>query len=772
MGTQYEYINPIHTPLPLIELPPPIFSNSRRSRSRYNDRCNIINHMNNCIRSTNRMIFNTTNSQVYYNTDEQSCPSYTVSFNSINNMSSMHHQHQHHPHEQSSIDHSLYQHTPSSAVLRSLTMIRRDCERMYYAGRHLSDSDISSISLQSFDTYIKSYPSISDDPFISSSSSAAAAASQSSPSSTSGPVPIIADNVSLPMRAGTVDITKVLPKHLLKTFSKHLELLLLPPEQRRRAPSMAIPHYQRKEYAKLIKLMEQAGMVALSTAQPIVINGVFCIPKAGSNNELRLILDARPANATMEQPPWFALPTPDILSKLIPTSSEPIFIAKCDVSNFFHMLRVPSEWSEYFGLPFVWSNEVGINDVPPYKIWPRCTTLPMGWAYSPYLAQLIHEHIIINKGWGKYLINEHNDMFINDLRMSIYIDDMTFMGHNYQLVHDTQLEYEHMMEHQYQLPTKQSKRVPPSTKAEVIGLEMDGISHSISLSYPKLFKLIHDTQQIIRIGCITGQQLQHIVGRWTWAALVRRPALSSFNAVYAFGRSNMNRRRYIWPSCIRELNTICGLSPLLYCQLTTRYSPWVIATDASMDGMGITYANVPYHVQSSLQSHSVQQVMQQRQHRKISNNVNRITTDTDPQLLQHQYEQSRIKTLMDSHPHHEWNKITSSEWKYMNPDTHINELEARAVKTSIIWLRSRPITVGSNVTMLTDSSVVMSALQRGRSSARSIRVVIRSIAGHLLAGGINLHTHWIPSHVNPSDYYSRHFNHHRDWSSGRQWGLF
>ena len=85
------------------------------------------------------------------------------------------------------------------------------------------------------------------------------------------------------------------------------------------------------------------------------------------------------------------------------------------------------------------------------------------------------------------------------------------------------------------LPTQLSKRVIPTCNGvDIVGLFINGISHRISLHPHKLLRLITDTQVLITRRVITGTDLQRIVGRWTWAALVRRSSLSIFNSVYAF----------------------------------------------------------------------------------------------------------------------------------------------------------------------------------------------------------------------------------------------
>ena len=100
-----------------------------------------------------------------------------------------------------------------------------------------------------------------------------------------------------------------------------------------------------------------------------------------------------------------------------------------------------------------------------------------------------------------------------------------------------------------------------------------------------------------------------------------------------------------------------------------------------------------------------------------------------------------------------WSTIVSAPWRYRA--CTINELEIRAVKTAVVWLRTRPSSFHTRATLLTDSGVVAAVLRRGRSSALAVRTAARSIAGHVLAGGLYLDVHWLPSADNPADGPSR-----------------
>jgi hypothetical protein len=84
------------------------------------------------------------------------------------------------------------------------------------------------------------------------------------------PIPIIADRIALPPHAGTIDITTVLPHDLL-TIKR--------------------------------VIMIASNMIIIGDTPPLCINGIFAVPKC-------------PANSCMIKPPWFALPTPDILDPL------------------------------------------------------------------------------------------------------------------------------------------------------------------------------------------------------------------------------------------------------------------------------------------------------------------------------------------------------------------------------------------------------------------------------------------------------------------------
>ena len=278
------------------------------------------------------------------------------------------------------------------------------------------------------------------------------------------------------------------------------------------------------------------------------------------------------------------------------------------------------------------------------------------------------------------------------------------------------------------LKVKWSKVVWPSASGvEVLGLELDGTRKTVGLSPAKLAALMSDTERMLRDGRATGVQLQQLVGKWTWAALARRPALACLNAVYRFMQVAGPRLFNLWPTVRLELRVLVGIAPLLWSSLESTWFPDVIATDASSQGLGVVAIQAPRD-----------QV---------------IHAAADPVLLPAAGEEPRLPPALAPVLAAPQRVIVSSRWR--DPE-HINVLELRAVQTALRWVLSRPAGNNCRLLLLIDSSVSVFALNKGRSSARPVLRRLRAIAALVLAAGLRPFSRWIPTALNPADGPSRH----------------
>jgi hypothetical protein len=98
----------------------------------------------------------------------------------------------------------------------------------------------------------------------------------------------------------------------------------------------------------------------------------------------------------------------------------------------------------------------------------------------------------------------------------------------------------------------------------------------------------------------------------------------------------------------------------------------------------------------------------------------------------------------------------SQPWK--RKGEHINVLELRTVLLAIKWMLSYRDSIERRLLLISDSTVVIGSLRKGRSSSFALLVKLRSLAAMLLAAGVQISVEWCPSEFNPADEPSRRFD--------------
>jgi hypothetical protein len=570
-------------------------------------------------------------------------------------------------------------------------------------------------------------------------------ASDSSPDPVSSPgyltVPardrlkIIASKVSLPSQPGVVDMLKVLPSSLAARYASPQEMLRPDVDLIKDQLPRPILQASQEEYVALIRRMMTLGMVSF-THSPEVVNGVFGVVK--DVDKIRLIIDARPANKVFVDPDPVELPSPSVVAQLSVPVDATLYTGKSDLDNFYHRLRLPDWMQPYFALPPVRCSDVGLpgGDV---LVYPCCTTLPMGWSHSVFVAQSIHEHVVDSRSGLSKADRMTSSSTVYSLSGSrvlyvIYIDDVLFFSLDPLAGVGAMAKYDSAVS-SVGLPVKPSKRVAPTSDCvEGLGLEIDGRARRIGVSPSKLWKLCDATVSLFGQRFVSGDQLRVLMGRWTWACLINRPSLSVFNAVYRFIEVAGSRNFTLWPVVRRELELVMGLVPLLFVDVSAQFSERVVATDASGTAQGVVACRVPVDIVHSVASECGGIIM-----------PDPGSCDDHPTCPR-----SLVRFVQNC----DWRVIVSSRWR---APEHINSLELRAVSTAVRWLLSthNPLVFGSKLLILCDSQVVVGALRKGRSPSRVLLRRLRAVAALALVAKLRLTLLWIPTDINPADEPSR-----------------
>jgi len=530
---------------------------------------------------------------------------------------------------------------------------------------------------------------------------------------------LCASRVSLPKQAATASLLSLLPPAIAESYSSPSSVLLSDPP---RPPKVRLlpEGTSQEDWTRLVVRMKQLNMLTF-TVNPVVVNGVFVVPKDISSD--RLIINAKPLNSLCVRPPRVDLPTPDVIAKLRKSLDSPLFVGKSDRDNFYHRLVIPEWLRPYLALAPVKASSVGLASSG--MVFPCCITLPMGWSHSVFLAHSLHEYQIDLVGCFPLCsrVSSTADPYLDRLRHVVYIDDVGALGPD-----DAEAElamdiYDaHMTA--VGLPGKPSKRVKMTEQpVELLGLTVS--AGAVGVAPVKLELLVARTASLLSIGSCSGLELLSLVSSWTWALLVRRQSLAVFGSVYRFVQVAVAPTK-LWASVRRELDCVMGLVPVLGSSWNLPFDERVLASDASTTGFGVVTARVDPTYQF-----------------KLSLEHNAVLGDNGLLSI------SGLPVLLDR----SWSTIVSAPVRFK---AHINVLESLALLLAYSWRATlaKPCLPVRLITLL-DSSVLHFALTKGRSSARPLLKVLRRISALLLATNMFPVSVWVPSECNPSDAASR-----------------
>ena len=208
--------------------------------------------------------------------------------------------------------------------------------------------------------------------------------------------------------------------------------------------------------------------------------------------------------------------------------------------------------------------------------------------------------------------------------------------------------------------------------------------------------------------------------------------------------------------------------PLIVCHLAAPVSGRVVASDASLDGQGVTVAMIAtdeaaealrfselWRFASEIQrsagprrqaleeaflSHEVQKMMDQCH-----------GTELATRLLSQRLVPA-IPVLHGKLFGSGWDVVSSRPWGFVE---NITVLEARAALAALRFSLSHHDAVGSRILCIVDSMAVCLSMTKGRSSTNGMSTVSRRVAALALSRDAQIGWRWVPSELNPADEPSR-----------------
>ena len=261
-----------------------------------------------------------------------------------------------------------------------------------------------------------------------------------------------------------------------------------------------------------------------------------------------------------------------------------------------------------------------------------------------------------------------------------------------------------------------------------IGCLWDFKRRNITPSPNKMATLIQHCNNLIKASVIPTAEWQRTIERLVWMATLNRPLLACMQTVFASTSDEGNITvpiRDVWK---KELRNLFPLFPMANAILNMEVAPVVIAFDASLEAGAVA--------KTTLGKTLARTMWRQAQ------------TTRCAKTFTHNYELPIVKLITNTFS---WRKVMVHKWA---KSEHINGLEAAA---AVLALESaiRSGVHGQRLLMLTDSLVVMGALQKGRSSSPILLTRCRRFAALALAQNIRVTFCYVRSANNPADRHTR-----------------
>eukprot|EP00971_Amphidinium_carterae_P334792 6470265-Amphidinium_carterae.1 len=262
---------------------------------------------------------------------------------------------------------------------------------------------------------------------------------------------------------------------------------------------------------------------------------------------------------------------------------------------------------------------------------------------------------------------------------------------------------------------KESKAVEEDTEPNMWGSVISSTRQDVGGDLQKQRQLVGSTVRVASGECITVEQMEKLIGCWTFHLLYLRSSLCLLSAVYRWIGDRRHRRpRGLAYRITRDVrDELVGLVTF-WCMCRSRFTDSLhremICTDATTTWGGAVCAGL------SLDQAVWMWSRRRGHHYKVAESVEEITEGAAAILRDHELEEAVAGLSF----------VETLRYRFTK-DQHINVLEGHAWKSSLKLLCSQSdLAWGSRVLFGIDSQVLCCAIQRGRSGSIRLNELLRA----------------------------------------------
>eukprot|EP00438_Fugacium_kawagutii_P012897 Skav204571 [mRNA] locus=scaffold2218:197091:209588:- [translate_table: standard] len=515
---------------------------------------------------------------------------------------------------------------------------------------------------------------------------------------------------------------------------------------------------------------EVRGRVGAFTVskKPKIVDGVS-VPRQ------RLVLDCRSVNLQFRSPPLTELGSLASVSDSYIPPGEQLYVATADICDCFYACNCPPGLEQYFGLSFDVTAEEALEisksswdgDFSAAAIWTPCfKVLPMGFNWSFYLVQVLHEQAAMDA-----LGIDRSGVFLDGHPSPVVSKKFPSTMPYCDNVHVLSLSPEVCQEGKEKVCAKLEEmgfvlheHTSASTLTQTLGGIIDGEVGHVRCTERRIWSLIFAFEYIAKHR-VSRELVQRLLGHAMVVCTINRSGMSVFRRLYDFVHSDSPPRRLNRHEQ-RECTIFSGILPLLVADMRRPWSENVSATDASPEGWGICERHLPQHL-----VHSCGRWHERWRYRRLDigewrprERALRRDVFSDPLTVRgsmHDEDDYMNYTIDESFPEVPVEFMDKAEWmtvgmgKWGDSSEHITMKEARALLLAVRRLSRASRHRGKRHLILVDNLALCFAVAKGRSSNFGILRVLQQLGSISLACGLTLRCRWVPSELNVADGPSR-----------------
>ena len=508
--------------------------------------------------------------------------------------------------------------------------------------------------------------------------------------------------------------------------------------------------------------------------------GAFAVSKKSKivNGEViqrqRLVLDCRASNLQFKAPPVTRLGSLAALSELEIPSEHRLHLAGADIRDCFYGCRCPPGLQDFFCLrddisfsELDWvTGGMGSELCPGSRICPCISVLPMGFTWSFYIIQMLHEQISLHS------LGLNEDMLIRDahpppILQSHDVAAMPYCDNVHALSFDAsacQAGADSVCDGLRSAGFELHEEVSATTLFPTLGGEVDGELGTISASRTRMWNLIMAFEYAAE-SVVSPDLIQRLLGHAMVVCVLHRSGMSIFRYLYDFVQHGGAPRK-LNPSEANECRVFAGLVPLLVSNMKMPWSPIITCTDASPTGYGVCEYEAGVDVARQLGRWQERWRFRRLspaewQPRKRAAGLDpfrdmgtvRGTLDEVDDLDQYTANESFPEIPAGIMNPSLWRTVSMGKWEHTRE--HITLKEGRALVLAVRRLTRAKHQRGLKHVVILDNLALCFSVGKGRCHNFALLRVLQQLAALSLASGIQLRPRWTPSELNVSDGPSR-----------------